>query len=82
MEKDIDLTPFAKQFFVRIFMRMVQHTPQGTLPKFHFYVRDFCHFVIQFVYDYQVTHQMDKIAPHTAEIFGYEERQIRRLQEK
>ena len=49
MEKDIDLTPFAKQLFVRIFMRMVQHTPQGKLPKFHFYVRDFCHFVIQFV---------------------------------
>ena len=82
MKKEIDLTPLAKKLFVRIFLRMVRRTPQGELPKFTFYVRDFAHFIIQYVYDYQVTHQMDRIAPNTAEIFGYEERQIRRMQEK
>ena len=82
MEKEIDLTPFAKKLFVRIFLRLVSHAPEGKLPKFKFYVRDFAHFIILYVYDYQVTHQMDRIAPNTAESFGYEERQIRRLKEK
>lgn len=82
MEKEIDLTPFAKKLFVRIFLRMVQHTPKGQLPKFKFYIRDFAHFIIQYVYDYQAIHQMDRIAPNTAEIFGYEERQIYRIKEK
>lgn len=82
MEKEIDLTPLAQKLFVRIFQRMVSHAPQGKLPKFKFYVRDFARFIIQYLYDYQVMHQMDRIAPHTAEIFGYEERQIRRMQEK
>ena len=82
MKTTIDVTPFAEQLFVRFFLRMTRLAPKGQLPAMTFKLREFCDFVIQFVYDYQVTHQMDKIAVNTGEMLGYEERQIRRKNEK
>ena len=79
--RHLDLTPLAKQWFIEQFAQFIGTNPEKR-DNFDFDVRDFCQFVILYVYDYQDDREWKHVAHKTAFMLNYEQRSVNKIIKK
>ena len=79
--KRFDLTPLAKEWFVEQFAQFIGEDPVKR-DFFDCDVRDFCQFVVLYVYDYQDERKWKHVAHKTAFMLNYEQRSVNKIIKK
>ena len=79
--KRLNLTPLAKEWFKEQFALFIGEDSDKR-DFFDFDVRDFCRFVILYVYDYQNERAWHHVAHNTALMLRYEQRSVNKILKK